>query len=114
MQLYITPLSPYAHMVRILVLEKGLADRVEVIEAKTRVADSPYYAINPSGRVPYLIRDDGVGIEDSAVICAYLDELDGATAFTARSTSGRRRSSSTSDSGAGAWPTSGRSRSSIR
>jgi glutathione S-transferase len=81
MQLYITPLSPYAHMVRIVALEKGLANRVEVIAAKTRVVDSPYYAINPSGRVPYLIRDDGVGVEDSAVICAYLDELDGAPAF---------------------------------
>ncbi len=43
---YITPLSPYACITRIAALEKGLEDRVEVIEAKTRVADSPYYAIN--------------------------------------------------------------------
>ena len=39
------------------------------------------YRINPSGRVPYLIRDDGVGLEESAVICAYLDHLDGKPAF---------------------------------
>ena len=45
------------------------------------MADSPYYAINPSGRVPHLIRDDGVGMEDSTLICAYLDELDGAPVF---------------------------------
>jgi glutathione S-transferase len=64
-------------MVRIVILEKGLQDRVEVIFAKTRTADSPYYQINPSGRVPYLIRDDGVGMEESALICAYLDRLDG-------------------------------------
>ena len=63
-------------------LEKGLESRVEVIEARTRVADSPYYAINPSGRVPYLIGDDGVGMEESALICAYLDQLDGAPAFS--------------------------------
>ncbi len=81
MKLYITPLSPYACMTRIVVLEKGLEARVKVIEARTRVADSPYYAINPSGRVPYLIRDDGIGMEESALICAYLDELDGAPAF---------------------------------
>jgi glutathione S-transferase len=81
MKLYITPLSPYARFVRIVVLEKGLERRVEIIHAQTRVADSPYYAINPSGRVPYLIRDDGIGMEDSALICDYLDHLDGAPAF---------------------------------
>ena len=81
MKLYVTPLSPYACMTRIVMLEKGLKARVEIIEAGTRVADSPYYVINPSGRVPYLIRDDGTGMEESALICSYLDELDGAPAF---------------------------------
>jgi len=81
MKLYITPGSPYARMARILVLEKGLEDRVETIVARTRVADSPYYCINPSGRVPYLVRDDGVGMEESALICDFLDDLDGKPAF---------------------------------
>ena len=81
MKLYITPGSPYARMARIVVLEKGLESRVETIVAKTRAADSPYYGINPSGRVPYLVRDDGVGMEESALICAYLDHLDGAPAL---------------------------------
>jgi glutathione S-transferase len=81
MKLYITPGSPYARIARIVILEKGLASRVEIIVAHTRVADSPYYRINPSGRVPYLVRDDGVGLEESAVICAYLDHLDGEPAF---------------------------------
>jgi glutathione S-transferase len=81
MKLYITPGSPYARIARVVVIEKGLASRVEIIGAQTRRADSPYYRINPSGRVPYLIRDDGVGLEDSAVICAYLDQLDGNPTF---------------------------------
>ena len=81
MKLYITPGSPYARMARIVVLEKGLERRVEVITAQTRLANSPYYGINPSGRVPYLIRDDGVGLEESGLICAYLDHLDGKPAF---------------------------------
>ena len=81
MKLYITPGSPYARMARIVVLEKALESRVEVVAAQTRLAGSPYYRINPSGRVPYLIRDDGVGLEESAVICAYLDHLDGKPAF---------------------------------
>jgi len=76
MKLYITYGSPYARLARIIVLEKALEDRVEIIEAKTRAPDSPYYQINPSGRVPYLIDETGVGMEDSQLICAYLDGLD--------------------------------------
>ena len=81
MKLYVTYTSPYARLARILVLEKGLGDRVEIIEAKTRTSDSPYYQINPSGRVPYLIDEVGVGMEDSQLICAYLDSLDGKPRF---------------------------------
>src|SRR5262249_6440633 len=39
------------------------------------------YLINPSGRVPYLVDDAGVGMEDSQVICAYLDGRDGKPRF---------------------------------
>ncbi|MFL6573549.1 MAG: glutathione S-transferase family protein [Burkholderiales bacterium] len=81
MKLYITAGSPYARMARIVVLEKKLERRVEIVFAKTRVAESPYYAINPSGRVPYLVRDDGVGMEESALICEYLDRLEDQPAF---------------------------------
>jgi glutathione S-transferase len=81
MQLYITPGSPYARIVRMMILEKGLESRVHTVIAQTRVADSPYYKINPSGRVPFLLRDDGVGLEESAVICAYLDRIDGKPAY---------------------------------
>ena len=77
MKLYITEGSPYARIARIVILERGLQDRVEIIPAQTRLANSPYYRINPSGRVPYLVRDDGVGMEESAVICDYLDRLEG-------------------------------------
>ncbi len=81
MKLYITPGSPYARIARIMVLEKRADHRVEIEIARTRTVDSPYYRINPSGRVPYLVRDDGVGLEESAVICRYLDHLDGKPEF---------------------------------
>jgi glutathione S-transferase len=81
MKLYVTLTSPYARLARILVIEKTLEDRVEVIAVKTRIADSPYYRINPSGRVPYLVDDAGLGMEDSQLICAYLDSLDGKPRF---------------------------------
>lgn len=64
-------------MVRIVILEKGLEDRVQIIPTETRKVDSPYYSINASGRVPYLICNDGIALEESQVICAYLDHLDG-------------------------------------
>jgi len=81
MKLYITEGSPYARIVRVVIIEKRLANRVKIIVAPTRMANSPYYQINPSGRVPYLIREDGVGLEESALICAYLDHLEGRPVF---------------------------------
>jgi glutathione S-transferase len=81
LKLYITPGSPYARIARIVLLEKKLEGRVEIMAAQTRRVDSPYYRTNPSGRVPYLMRDDGIGLEESSVICAYLDHLDGKPAF---------------------------------
>jgi len=80
-RLYITPGSPYARMARIVVLEKGLENKIEIILAQTRTPNSPYYRINPSGRVPYLVLDDGVGLEESAVICSYLDHFSGERIF---------------------------------
>lgn len=77
MKLYVTFTSPYARLARIVVAEKALEGRVEIVKAATRMSDSPYYQINPSGRVPYLIDDEGNGIEDSQLICAYLDGLEG-------------------------------------
>jgi glutathione S-transferase len=82
MKLYVTYGSPYARLARMVVVEKGLEGRVEILEAKTRTAGSPYYQINPSGRVPYLVDDAGIGMEDSQLICAYLDSLDGKPAST--------------------------------
>jgi glutathione S-transferase len=69
MKLYVTYTSPYARLARM--------PRHRVSRQKTRTTDSPYYQINPSGRVPYLVDDAGVGMEDSQLICAYLDSLDG-------------------------------------
>ena len=76
MKLYYTGYSPYARICRIIILEKGLQDRVEMLEAQVRTPGSPYYDINPSGRVPYLTRDNGRGLEGSSLIAAYIDRSD--------------------------------------
>jgi glutathione S-transferase len=75
MKLYVTMTSPYARIVRAAILEHGLQDRIEVVPARTRETHSPYYRTAPSGRVPYLERDDGPGLEETDVICAFLDHL---------------------------------------
>jgi glutathione S-transferase len=41
MKLYITPGSPYARMARIVILEKGLENRVEIIVAKVTATAPP-------------------------------------------------------------------------
>ena len=81
LKLYITQNSPYARLARIIVSEKGLTDKVEQIVAQTRSIDSPYYEINPSGRVPCLILPDGTRLEESQLVCSYLDNLDNAPRF---------------------------------
>ncbi len=82
MKLYITAGSPYARMTRMLVIEKGLQSRVSEHIAQTRVADSPYYPLSVSGRVPYLVCEDGEGLEGSVAICDHLDSLVGAPLLT--------------------------------
>ncbi len=39
MKLYVTPTSPFARMVRIVIMEKSLDRRVEIIRAQTRTPD---------------------------------------------------------------------------
>ena len=80
-KLYVTLTSPYARLARIVVLEKELNEKVEQIIAETRQADSPYYEINPSGRVPCLVLSDGTRLEESQLVCSYLDQLDSAPRF---------------------------------
>ena len=77
MKLCSTLRSPYGRMARIVRLEKGLKDRVSFQVVQTRGENNPYYDVNPSGRVPSLILDDGRVLEESALICWYLDNIDG-------------------------------------
>ena len=75
MKLYVTPTSPYARLAMIARLEKGLAERIELVWTRTRIPDDPMLAVNPSGRIPFLLLDDGIGYEDSDVIVPYMDSL---------------------------------------
>ncbi len=67
--------SPFVRKVRVLVIELGLADEVEVqqVTASPLGPDPALIAANPVGKIPTLIRDDGPALYDSRVICRYLD-----------------------------------------
>jgi glutathione S-transferase len=69
--------SPYARKVLVAAHEIGLADRMEVIHHETSPTrrNEAVYALNPLGKVPVLVLDDGTALFDSNVICEYLDSL---------------------------------------
>jgi len=77
MQLILSPPSPYARKIRVLLRETGLIDRVEEVQVSTSPVNSAAEAIaaNPTGKIPALIRADGPAIYDSRVISRYLDDM---------------------------------------
>jgi len=71
MLLYHSFTSPYARKVRVVLLEKGI--RFDAIDVAT--TESPLSDINPLGKVPTLVLDDGTVLFDSAVITETLEAL---------------------------------------
>ncbi len=90
--LYYSPASPYARKCRVILREKHLQDRVH--ESVAQPIDEPHFVrgLNPLGKVPALVTDDGVLIADSPVICDYLDQLGGAPFLAPQSGRDRWRS----------------------
>jgi glutathione S-transferase len=72
MKLFVTPNSPYARKVRIVLLEKRI--ECEMVEVDLSSPDSPVPAHNPLGKIPTLLLDDGTALYDSPVITEYLDK----------------------------------------
>lgn len=80
MKLISAPPSPFVRKVRVVLLETGQMDDVEVISVATTPISTPdeVSTANPMGKIPALIRDDGPAIYDSRVITRYLDARAGA------------------------------------
>jgi len=75
MKLYYSNTSPYSRKVRLVLFEKGLFDNVEHILINPFEEDNELKEINPLGKIPVLIKDDGKAMYDSPLICQYLDAL---------------------------------------
>lgn len=75
MKLLSSPMSPYVRKVRMTASMKGLDDRIEHRPADTNAGDDALNKLNPLGKIPCLITDQGDALFDSHVICEYLDSL---------------------------------------
>ena len=82
MTLHYSPASPYVRKVMVTAIETGLRDSIEILPADTADLPGPLQRVNPLGKVPTLVLEDGRAVFDSRVICEYLDSLhDGARLF---------------------------------
>jgi glutathione S-transferase len=69
--------SPYSRKVRMVIQLLGFADRIETRQPDLYDETDPLMRANPLGKVPALVRDDGIAVCDSPVIVEYLDLLAG-------------------------------------
>ncbi len=72
--LYQHPLSTFSRRVRMALLEKGLEARfIDVDIGKGEHQREPYLTLNPYGRVPTLVTEDGLTLFESTAILDYLE-----------------------------------------
>ncbi|GAA0574979.1 glutathione S-transferase family protein [Rhizomicrobium electricum] len=83
MKLYTNPASPFARKARIIVRELKLV--VEEIQVPREGLGDGFRTINPLGKIPVLVLDDGSTLFDSPVICEYLNEAGGGRFFPGKS-----------------------------
>ena len=78
MRLYHALASPFVRKVMVLILETGLTVEIVPVSGNPIDPGSLPVDLNPLGKIPALITDDGQTLFDSRVICRYLDDLSGA------------------------------------
>lgn len=74
MKLYYHPVSPYSRKVLLAMYEKGIDCDKSIVAFGDDQAVAQYKAdVNPLGKVPHLVLDDGWEIPESSIIMEYLD-----------------------------------------
>ena len=73
MKLIIAKPSPYARKARVALIEKAI--EFETIVENPWLPDTGIGDVNPLGKIPALVLDDGRVIHDSKVIIEYLETL---------------------------------------
>jgi len=75
MKLYYSPTSPYVRKVRVVSIELGLEDKIELLTTNPWDPATALGNFNPLGKVPALMISENEVLFDSPVICEYLDSL---------------------------------------
>ncbi|MYD46741.1 MAG: glutathione S-transferase family protein [Gammaproteobacteria bacterium] len=76
MLLYDQQNAPNPRRVRIFLAEKGVTyDRKQLNIVKAENLSPEFLSINPRGRLPTLVLDDGSILDESVAICRYVEEL---------------------------------------
>ena len=78
MKLYHSPASPFARKVVASAIVLDLDRQIERVRVNPHLSPPELLAANPLSKIPCLVTSDGVGLFDSAVICAFLDSIGGA------------------------------------
>src|SRR5213075_2778848 len=71
MKLLASLASPYTRKVRVVLDEKKIECELDLVDVNP--VDNPVNAVNPLGKVPTLVLDDGATLYDSRVIVEFLD-----------------------------------------
>lgn len=77
MKLFYAAASPFVRKCLVSAHELGLQDRLELVPAAVHPVnrDRSVIALNPLGKIPTLVTDEGAVLYDSRVICEYLNAL---------------------------------------
>ncbi len=77
LKLYWSPKSPYVRKVMICAHELGVVNRLKLVRAvAAMLKPNPEIMIdNPLSKIPTLVREDGLVLFDSVVICEYINDL---------------------------------------
>ncbi|MGH6660511.1 MAG: glutathione S-transferase N-terminal domain-containing protein, partial [Rhodospirillales bacterium] len=81
MKLYLNEASPYARLVRVLLVETGLDAATELIFVDPWQSPDELLAANPASKVPALTLDDGTRLVESSCIGDYLIRRSGRSAL---------------------------------
>lgn len=73
MKFYYAAPSPYARKAHVTAIETGMVDKIEMEPTSPWTDPAGYRDVNPVGKVPALMRDDGPALYQSNIICEYFD-----------------------------------------
>lgn len=85
MQIYDLPGTPNAARIRIVLAAKGIDHLVEFVPVNLIGAEQKqdwFLAMNPLGKTPVLLLEDGLALSECTAITEYLDNLDGQPILT--------------------------------